>query len=114
MARRFCLMAGLLASLLVLPGVSNATCTINGLIVRVLAYDDAFSATGGFIYFRPSTLAPYYYFVSTNDDEMIGNAIDHMNSVRYVQIQGNVAGCPAVPAAGGSASLGSLNYISQP
>lgn len=113
MSRRIFLVVGVLMSLLV-HGVSHAACNLNGIIVRVTAYDDSFSGSGGYIYFRPAALVPYYYFVVTNDDSMISNAIAFMNSQRYVSIQGNVASCPAVPAAGGAASLGALNYVSTP
>jgi hypothetical protein len=105
---------GLVASLGALPGVSNATCTLTGQIVRITAYSDAYSATAGYIYFRPSSLASYYYSVSTTDDEMVGVAQGHMESGRTVTIQGDVAACPAVPAPGGAASIGGLNYIYNP
>lgn len=93
------------------PSLSHAACLLHGTIVRVTAYDNSYSATGGFIYFRTSNLVPYYYFVTTNDDHMISNAINHMNSGRPVYISGNIAQCPAVPAAGGAASLGTLQYM---
>jgi len=107
-------MLGLIASLGALPGVSNATPTLTGQIVRITAYADAYSATAGYIYFRPSSLAAYYYSVSTTDDEMVGLAQGHMNAGRTVTIQGDVAACPAVPGAGGAASIGALNYIYNP
>ena len=105
---------GLVASLGALPSVSNATCTLTGQIVRVTAYSDAYSATAGYIYFRTSSLAAYYYYVSTPDDEMVGLAQGHMNGGRTVTIQGDVAACPAVPAAGGAAGIGLLNYMYNP
>jgi hypothetical protein len=101
----------LAGALVAMPSIAQATCTLNGVIVRVTQYDDAYTTTGGYIYFRTSSLAPYYYYVVTNDDDMVSNAIAHMNSGRTVTIQGAVANCPAVPAAGGSAFLGTLNYI---
>lgn len=96
------------------PGIAQAICTLNGVVVRVTAYDDAYSATGGYIYFRTSSLASYYYYVVTNDDETISNAIAYMNSGRTATISGSTAACPAVPAAGGGAFLGTLNYIYNP
>jgi hypothetical protein len=108
------LILGLVASLGALPGAANATCTLTGQIVRITAYADAYSATSGYIYFRTSSLAPYYYSVSTTDDEMVGLAQGHMDGGRTVTIQGDVAACPAVPAAGGAASIGALNYMYNP
>jgi len=96
------------------PSMSSATCTLTGVIVRVTGYADSYTATAGYIYFRTSSLSPYYYYVATNDDDMVINAIAYMNSGRSVTIQGDVSACPAVPAAGGAASLGTLNYIYNP
>lgn len=105
-------MSVILSSIL-LPSLSNA-CNLNGVIVRVTAYADAYSPTGGYIYFRPTSLAPYYYSVSTLDDDMVSNAIAYMDSGRTATISGSVTPCPAVPPAGGSASIGTLNYILNP
>ena len=96
------------------PNMSHSACTLTGVIVRVTAYDSAYTATGGYIYFRTSSLASYYYYVATNDKDMVSNAIAYMNSGRSITIQGNATTCPAVPAAGGAASLGSLNYMYNP
>jgi hypothetical protein len=93
---------------------SSATCTLTGVIVRVTSYDNAYSAIGGYIYFRTSSLSPFYYYVQSSDDHMVSNAIAYMNSGRTVTIQGNIAACPAVPAAGGAAYLGVSNYIYNP
>lgn len=114
MARKYWIVLGLILSSLMVPSLSHATCTLNGIVVRVSAFDDAYSTTSGYIYFRPSSLASYYYYVSTTDDAMISNAIAYMDSGRTATIQGNIATCPAVPAAGGSASIGTLNFIYNP
>ncbi len=103
-----------LLSLVALPGISNAACAITGVVVRVTSYDDAYSAIGGYIYFRTSSLASSYYYASSNDDETISNAIAYMNSGRTVTISGDVAACPAVPGAGGAASIGMVNYFYNP
>ena len=114
MSRKYWLVLSFLLAAVMAPSLSNATCNLNGVVVRVTAYDDAYTTTGGYIYFRTGSLAPYYYFVTTNDDDMVSNAIAFMDSGRTVNFQGNVATCPAVPAAGGAASIGSLNYIFNP
>jgi hypothetical protein len=114
MARKYWLVLSFILSSVMVPSLSNATCTLNGVIVRVTAYDDAYTTTGGYIYFRTSSLSPYYYYVSTNDDDMVSNAIAYMDSGRTATISGNVAACPAVPVAGGAASIGVLNYIFNP
>jgi hypothetical protein len=114
MLKKYLVVMSLILSSVLLPSLSYATCTLTGVIVRVTAYDDAYSGLAGYIYFRTSSLSPYYYSVSTSDDDMVSNAIAYMDSGRNATIQGNVAACPAVPAAGGSASLGSLNYILNP
>jgi len=100
--------------LALLPSISHASCTLTGVIVRVTAYDAAYTTVGGYIYFRTSSLASYYYYVSTNDKDMVSNAIAYMNTGRSTTIQGNATACPAVPAAGGAAFLGSLNYMYNP
>jgi len=115
MARRYWVALSVALCSILAPGVSSAVCTLNGVIVRVLHYEDAYSpATSGWIYFRTSSLASYYYYASSADDDTISNAISHMNSGRTVTIQGNVAACPAVPGAGGAASIGRVNYIVNP
>lgn len=114
MARKYWIVLSFMLSSLMVPALSNAACTLSGVVVRVLAYDDAYTGLAGYIYFRTSSLSPYFYYVSTSDDDMVSNAIAHMDSGRTATIQGNVAACPAVPAAGGSASLGTLNYIYNP
>ena len=114
MKRKFWLILSFILAAVMTPSLSNATCTLNGVVVRVTAYSDPYSATGGYIYFRTSSLSPYYYYVSTNDDEMVTNAIAYMNSGRTATIQGNIAACPAVPVAGSAASVGSLNYLYNP
>jgi hypothetical protein len=114
MVRKYWLILSFMLVAVMTPSLSNATCTISGVVVRVTAYDDLYSTLGSYIYFRTSSLSPYYYYVSTNDDEMTSNAIAYMNSGRTATIQGNIATCPAVPAAGGAASLGSLNYFYNP
>ncbi|CAN5913490.1 hypothetical protein BH11PSE8_BH11PSE8_14880 [soil metagenome] len=114
MGKKLIAMLGMFLSLAALPAISNAACTITGVVVRVTSYDDAYSATGGYIYFRTSSLASSYYYVASNDDDTISNAIAYMNSGRTVAISGNVAACPAVPAAGGAASIGTVNYFYTP
>jgi hypothetical protein len=114
MERKYWLVLSFILSSVMVPSLSNAVCNLNGVIVRVTAYDDAYTTIGGYIYFRTSSLSPYYYYVSTNDDDMVSNAIAYMDSGRTANIQGNIAACPAVPAAGGSASIGALNYIYNP
>lgn len=114
MARKYWIILSLMLSSVMVPGLSSATCTLNGVVVRVTSYDDAYTTIGGYIYFRTSSLSPYYYYVSTNDDDTVSNAIAYMNSGRTATIQGNVAACPAVPVAGGSASIGTLNYMYNP
>ncbi len=114
MSRKYWFVLSFLLAAVMAPGLSNAVCTLNGVVVRVTAYDDAYSTAGGFIYFRTSSLSPYYYYVTTNDDDVVSNAIAYMDSGRTATIQGSVAACPAVPAAGGAASIGSLNYIYNP
>lgn len=113
MVRKYWIVLSFILSAVMVPSLSYAaTCTHTGVVVRVLAYDDTYSATSGYIYFRTSSLSPYYYFVSTTDDDMISNAIAYMDSGRTATIQGVVPGaCPGVPAAGGAASIGTLNYI---
>ena len=107
------LTAALALSLGFLPGLSQASCSLTGTIVRVFSYDDAYGSTN-YIYFRTSSLASFYYYVTTTDDDMAINANSHLNSGRTLTFNGNVASCPAVPAAGGSASIGSLNYFYNP
>lgn len=115
MSRKYCVALSVALFSLLTPGVSSAVCTLNGVIVRVLHYEDAFSAvTSGWIYFRTSSLAPYYYTAHSTDDDTISNAIAHMNSGRTVSIQGNIALCPAVPGAGSSVTIGRVNYIVNP
>lgn len=101
-------------ALAAIPAVSNASCALTGVVVRVTNYDDAYSATGGYVYFRTGSLASYYYYATSNDDETISNAIAHMNSGRTITISGDIAACPAVPAAGGAASIGTVNYFYNP
>ena len=114
MLKKYLIVSSLILSSVLVPSLSNAVCTLTGIVVRVVAYEDSFSPTGGFIYFRPSSMSPYYYSVSTNDDDMISNAISFMDSGRTAAIQGDIAACPAVPAAGGGAGIGALNYIHNP
>ena len=114
MARKYWIVLSFILSSVMVPSLSNAVCTLTGVVVRVTAYEDAYATLGGYIYFRTSSLSPYYYSVSTNDDDMVSNAIAYMNSGRTATIQGNVTTCPAVPAAGGSASIGTLNYMYNP
>ena len=112
MLKKYLIVLSLILSSVLVPGLSNA-CTLTGIIVRVTAYDDSYS-TGGYIYFRTSSLSPYYYSVSTDDDDMVSNAIAYMDSGRSATISGTTTPCPAAPAAGGSASIGILNYIFNP
>ena len=114
MKRKFWLILSFILAAVMVPSLSNATCTLSGRVVRVTAYSDPYSATAGYIYFRTSSLASYYYSVSTTDDEMVTNAIAYMDTGREATIQGNIGVCPAVPVAGGSASIGALNYIYNP
>lgn len=115
MLKKYLIVSSLILSSALLPSLSNAACTQTGIVVRVTAYDDSYaSSTGGYIYLRTSSLASSYYYVSTDDDEMVSNAIAYMDSGRNVSINGNTATCPAVPAAGGSASLGALNWMYNP
>lgn len=114
MAKRLWIILGIALSAMMLPAVSQAACTLNGVIVRVTAYDDSYSTIAGYIYFRPTSLASYYYYVYTNDDEMINNAIASMNSGRTLTISGDVGTCPATPAAGGAGYLGLLRYFYNP
>jgi hypothetical protein len=114
MARKYWLVLSFILAAVLAPSLSNATCNISGVVVRVTGYDDAYSTVGGYIYFRTSSLSPSYYYVSTNDDDMFSNAIAFMDSGRTINFQGNVAACPAAPAAGGAASIGTLNYFYNP
>lgn len=114
MVRKHLIVLSLILSSVMLPSLSNAVCTLTGVIVRVTAYDDSYSGLAAYIYFRTSSLSPYYYSVSTSDNDMASNAIAYMDSGRNATIQGNVAACPAVPAAGGAANIGTLNYIYNP
>lgn len=114
MARKYWIVLSFMLSSFIVPILSHATCTLNGIVVRVTAYDDAYSSLSGYIYFRTSSLSPYYYYVTTSDDAMMSNAIAFMDSGRTATIQGNVTTCPTVPVAGGSANLGTLNYIYNP
>ena len=114
MARKYWIVLSLILTSVMEPSLSNAACNLNGVVVRVTSYDDAYTTVGGYIYFRTSSLSPYYYYVSTNDDDMVSNAIAYMNSGRTATISGNAAVCPAVPAAGGAASIGTLNYMFNP
>lgn len=114
MARKHWIVLALMLSSVMAPSLSSAVCTLSGVVVRVTSYDDTYTTVGGYIYFRTSSLASYYYYVSTNDDDMVSNAIAYMNSGRTATIQGNAATCPAVPAAGGAAFLGTLNYMYNP
>jgi len=114
MSRKYWLVFSFILAAILAPSLSNAVCNISGVVVRVTGYDDAFSAVGGYIYFRTSSLSPFYYFVSTNDDDMISNAIAFMDSGKTISFQGNIAACPAAPAAGGAASIGALNYFYNP
>ncbi len=114
MLKKYLVVMSLMLSSVLLPSLSHAACTLSGVVVRVTAYDDAYTTLGGYIYFRTSSLSPYYYYVSTNDDDMVSNAIAYMDSGRTATIQGDTATCPAVPAAGGAAYLGLLNYIYNP
>jgi hypothetical protein len=114
MVKKIWVAVSIASALVAMPSISSATCTLNGVVVRVTHYDDAYTTTGGYIYFRTTSLAPYYYYVVTNDDDMVSNAIAHMNSGRTMTIQGAVASCPAVPAAGGAGYLGTLNYMYNP
>jgi cysteinyl-tRNA synthetase len=114
MVKKILAAVSIASALVAIPSVAHATCTLTGVIVRVTQYDDAYTAIGGYIYFRTSSLASYYYYVATNDDDSVSNAIAHMNSGRTVTIQGAVAACPAVPAAGGAGYLGTLNYMYNP
>jgi len=113
MLKKYLIVSSLILSSVLVPSLSNAACTQTGIVVRVTAYDDSYS-TGGYIYFRTASLASSYYYVSTDDDDMISNAIAYMDSGRNATINGNTATCPAAPAAGGSASLGTLNWIYNP
>ena len=113
MLKKYLIVSSLILSSVLVPSLSFA-CNLTGIVVRVTAYDDTYSATSGYIYFRTSSLSPYYYSVSTNDDDMISNAISFMDSGRTATIQGDIAACPAVPAAGGAATIGALNYIHNP
>jgi hypothetical protein len=114
MKRKYWLILSFILAAVMTPSLSNATCTLNGVVIRVTAYDDLYTTIGGYIYFRTSSLSPYYYYVSTNDDDMVSNAIAYMNSGRTATFQGNVAACPAVPVAGGAAFIGALNYLYNP
>lgn len=111
MARKYWIVLSFMLFSAMVPSLS-AACNLDGVIVRVTSYDDAFAANN-FIYFRTSSLAPYYYFVTTTDDDMVSNAIAYMNSGRTVTISGNAA-CPPVPAPNAAASIGALNYIYNP
>ena len=113
MLKKYLIVSSLVLSSVLLPSLSNAACTLTGVVVRVSAYDDSYS-TGGYIYFRTASLASSYYVVSTDDDDMISNAIAYMDSGRSVSINGNTGTCPPALAAGGSASLGALNSMSNP
>ena len=115
MARKYWIVLSFILSSVMVPSLSHATCNLNGVVIRVTAFDDTYAfGSGGIIYFRPSSLAPYYYSVSTTDDEMISNAIAYMDSGRTATFQGNIVVCPIVPGAGGAAGIGTLNYILTP
>ena len=114
MLKKYLIVLSLILPSVLVPGLSNAACALTGIVVRVIAYDDSYTTSGGYIYFRTSSLSPYYYYASTDDDDMISNAIAYMDSGRNATIQGAIATCPAVPAAGSWASIGTLNFIYNP
>ena len=114
MLKKYLIVSSLILSSVLAPNLSNAVCTLSGVVVRVTAYDDSYSTLGAYIYFRTSSLSSSYYVVSTDDDDMISNAIAYMNSGRSVSINGTATPCPAAPAAGGSANLGALNWMYNP
>lgn len=114
MAKKYWLVLSFILTAVLAPSLSNASCTLSGVVVRVTNYDDVYSGTGGYIYFRTSSLSPYYYYLVSNDDDMISNATAYMNSGRTASFTGDVATCPAVPAAGGAGWLGNLSYFFNP
>lgn len=109
MLKKYLIVLSLILSSVLVPSLSFA-CYLTGIVVQVLSYDDSYTTTSGYIYFRPNPLAAYVYYTYTNDDDMISNAIAYMDSGRTVTIDGNVT-CPAVPAAGGFGYVGALNYM---
>ena len=49
MARKYWLVLSFILTAVLAPSLSNASCTLSGVVVRVTNYDDAYSGTGGYI-----------------------------------------------------------------
>jgi hypothetical protein len=87
---------------------AQATCTINGPIVRVTTYADAYTSTGCYIYIRTSALSSFYYYSRSTDDNICTNAVVAATTGVDTTLQGNTASCPT---SGTSRYQGDTNYL---
>jgi hypothetical protein len=98
----------LTAGILLLPMAAQATCTVNGPVVRVTTYDDSYTSTGCYIYMRTGALSSYYYYAYSYDDNMCTNAVIAATTGVDAYAQGNASSCPS---SGGSRGMGQLRYL---
>lgn len=97
-----------LFGLVLLPAAAQASCYINGPVVRVTQYDDSYSSYGCYIYMRSTATSSYYYYARSNDDNVCNTAATAATSGVDVGISGNASACPTT---GTGRSMGVTNYI---
>jgi hypothetical protein len=98
----------LAASFVLLPIAAQASCYVNGPIVRVTQYDDSYTTTGCYIYMRNSALSSYYYYTRSNDDDTCSNAVVAATTGVDTYISGNASSCPT---SGTGRYMGIVNYL---
>ena len=95
--------------LMLFPMVAQSACYINGPIVRVIQYDDAYTTTGCYIYLRSGgPMSSFYYYSRSNDDNVCSSAVTALTSSVDVAISGNVTSCPTT---GTGRWIGLVNYM---
>jgi hypothetical protein len=98
-----------IAGLLLMPMAAQASCYINGPIVRVVQYDDSYTSIGCYIYMRSSgPLSSDYYYTRTNDDNICSSAVTAATTAADSSVLGNASSCPTT---GTGRYMGEVQYL---
>lgn len=99
----------LILGAVIFPVAAQASCTINGPIVRVIQYDDAYTSTGCYIYMRSGgPLTSYYHYSRSNDDNTCTNATIAATSGIDTTVSGAATSCPTT---GTGRYMGTVRYM---
>jgi expansin (peptidoglycan-binding protein) len=99
----------LFLGVLFFPVTAQASCSVNGPVVRVWAYDDSYTSTGCYIYMRSGgPLSSVYYYARSNDDNTCTNAAIAATSGVDTQMAGSSTACPT---SGTGRYMGVVQYL---